>query len=219
MAASLAQLRNLARRCVLSSRERVAPFKRFLLQQANRHMSDAFRVPSHLTTEERIALNRLAQGKLVVCEIGSYIGASACCFGAALIKGSSGKILCIDTWNNDAMTEGSRDTFAEFKVNTAAYAALIVPVRGYSTEVVSAVEAQAGHIDLLFIDGDHAYEGVRADWEAYKHLLRAGAVVVFHDCGWAEGVRRVIHEDVMPDVSNVKSLPNMWWGTIRNRDA
>jgi len=36
-------------------------------------------------------------------------------------------------------------------------------------------------IDLLFIDGDHRYEGVRKDFEMYSPLVRKGGIVAFHD--------------------------------------
>lgn len=36
-------------------------------------------------------------------------------------------------------------------------------------------------VDLLFIDGDHLYEGVEADWRMYHHLVRPGGIVAFHD--------------------------------------
>lgn len=36
-------------------------------------------------------------------------------------------------------------------------------------------------IDLLHIDGDHTYEGVKADYENYKNLVRPGGLIVFHD--------------------------------------
>ncbi|HTW45080.1 MAG TPA: class I SAM-dependent methyltransferase [Acidobacteriaceae bacterium] len=36
-------------------------------------------------------------------------------------------------------------------------------------------------VDLLFIDGDHTYEGVKRDWEMYSQLVRAGGLIVFHD--------------------------------------
>jgi predicted O-methyltransferase YrrM len=36
-------------------------------------------------------------------------------------------------------------------------------------------------IDLLFIDGDHTYEGVKKDWEMYSGLVRPGGLIVFHD--------------------------------------
>ena len=36
-------------------------------------------------------------------------------------------------------------------------------------------------VDLLFIDGDHTFEGVRKDWEMYSPLVRPDGLVVFHD--------------------------------------
>jgi predicted O-methyltransferase YrrM len=36
-------------------------------------------------------------------------------------------------------------------------------------------------LDLLFIDGDHSYEGVRRDWELYEPLVRPGGLIAFHD--------------------------------------
>jgi predicted O-methyltransferase YrrM len=36
-------------------------------------------------------------------------------------------------------------------------------------------------LDLLFVDGDHSYAGVRADFEMYSPFVRPGGVVAFHD--------------------------------------
>lgn len=36
-------------------------------------------------------------------------------------------------------------------------------------------------LDFLFIDGDHSYAGVRADFEMYVPLVRSGGLVAFHD--------------------------------------
>ncbi len=36
-------------------------------------------------------------------------------------------------------------------------------------------------IDLLFIDGDHTYQGVRQDYEMYSTLVREGGLIAFHD--------------------------------------
>jgi predicted O-methyltransferase YrrM len=39
-----------------------------------------------------------------------------------------------------------------------------------------------GHpLDLLFIDGDHSYEGVKADFANYSSLVRPGGLIVLHD--------------------------------------
>ena len=35
--------------------------------------------------------------------------------------------------------------------------------------------------DLIFIDGDHSYEGVKRDFELYKTLLSSRGHIIFHD--------------------------------------
>ena len=43
-------------------------------------------------------------------------------------------------------------------------------------------QALAGQpIDLLFIDGDHRYEGVKQDFLLYRELVRDGGLIMFHD--------------------------------------
>lgn len=36
-------------------------------------------------------------------------------------------------------------------------------------------------IDLLMIDGDHRYEGVKEDWKLYSPLVKKNGLIVFHD--------------------------------------
>ncbi len=36
-------------------------------------------------------------------------------------------------------------------------------------------------VDVLFIDGDHTYEGVKRDYEMYSSLVREGGLIAFHD--------------------------------------
>jgi predicted O-methyltransferase YrrM len=38
-----------------------------------------------------------------------------------------------------------------------------------------------GGLDLLFIDGDHSYKGVRKDFLGYSHLVKKGGWIAFHD--------------------------------------
>ena len=37
-------------------------------------------------------------------------------------------------------------------------------------------------LDLLFIDGDHAYKSVLCDWLLYKKFVAKGGIIAFHDC-------------------------------------
>ena len=36
-------------------------------------------------------------------------------------------------------------------------------------------------VDMLFIDGDHKYAGVKSDWLNYSPFVRDGGYVIFHD--------------------------------------
>jgi len=56
-------------------------------------------------------------------------------------------------------------------------------IRGdsHSEEVLTKVKSITQSLDILFIDGDHTYEGVKRDFFAYSPLVRAGGVVAFHD--------------------------------------
>jgi predicted O-methyltransferase YrrM len=54
----------------------------------------------------------------------------------------------------------------------------------HSSEMGDGVRHIVGHnrkIDLLFIDGDHSYEGVKQDFNHYAGLVRPGGIIAFHD--------------------------------------
>lgn len=36
-------------------------------------------------------------------------------------------------------------------------------------------------MDVLFVDGNHTEEGVRGDFLDYRHLLRPGGIIAFHE--------------------------------------
>jgi predicted O-methyltransferase YrrM len=36
-------------------------------------------------------------------------------------------------------------------------------------------------LDVLYLDGDHSYEGIKADFNLYSPLVRPGGLIVFHD--------------------------------------
>jgi cephalosporin hydroxylase len=59
----------------------------------------------------------------------------------------------------------------------------------------SVIEQAKGPIDLLVIDGDHSYEGVKADVDNYLPLLRKGGFLILHDSVLPDwGVPRMVKE-------------------------
>jgi cephalosporin hydroxylase len=55
-------------------------------------------------------------------------------------------------------------------------------LRGSSHDpAVIAAADELGPYEFVFIDADHTYQAVKADWENYRPLVTAGGVVAFHD--------------------------------------
>jgi predicted O-methyltransferase YrrM len=190
--------------------------KPFVWRWGGGHRNDLYKIYTHLTDTEKTALlgfaRKIKDRNSIVVEIGSYLGASSCFLAEGL---KMGKIYCIDTWHNEGMTEGDRDTYKEFQENTKKYNDKIIAIRGFSFEATDKLKSLNKPISLLFFDGDHSYSGVKTDWDLYSPLLKKGALVIFHDWGWAEGVQKLIREDVLPAVRKQGYLPNMWWGWIK----
>ncbi|MFI5279441.1 MAG: class I SAM-dependent methyltransferase [Gemmatimonadales bacterium] len=47
--------------------------------------------------------------------------------------------------------------------------------------LAEAHRALGGPLDFLFVDGDHSWDAVSADWRDYAPLVRGGGIVAFHD--------------------------------------
>ncbi|MES3001680.1 MAG: class I SAM-dependent methyltransferase [Pseudomonadota bacterium] len=148
-------------------------------------------IPTHMTRGELDALYTLATqlGPTPrILEIGSYLGASSRFLAAALPAG--GKLFCVDTWNNETMPEGTRETLPEFERNVAAFAGRIVKVRKDSKDLAASdIELP---LDLVFIDGDHSFAAVRRDFDAVAPWVADAKFVAFHDTTYFRGVSRVL---------------------------
>jgi predicted O-methyltransferase YrrM len=131
-----------------------------------------------------------------IVEVGSYHGKSAVNFAHAVRKAGNGaKVYCVDTWRNENIVQAAgEDVFHHFTANTSPYGDVIVPLRGRSEEVGAAWDK--GPVDVLFIDGDHTFEGVTRDIEAWAPHLRRGGLALFHDTdieGVDRGLRQSMH--------------------------
>lgn len=120
----------------------------------------------------------------ICVEIGSGRGKSACFAGRALKDNRHGHLYAIDPHSrtdwNDQMSVHT-NTIIQRNLRW-------VGVRDYVTIIrqTSDVAARQWHdpIDILFIDGDHSYEGVKRDWDLFQHYVRPSGIVIFHDTMW-----------------------------------
>jgi len=80
--------------------------------------------------------------------------------------------------------------------------------------------------DIIFVDGDHSYDGVKADIALFAPMVKPGGVIAFHDChawsdpsvpasdSWVEGVNRAVEEWYQSSLgTNWEELPGA--GTMR----
>jgi predicted O-methyltransferase YrrM len=120
----------------------------------------------------------------VCVEIGSARGKSACYIGMALRENGRGKLFAIDphqrtNWNDS----DSVDTFEIMKKNLRRLR-LTDQVEIIRKTSYAAAQVWSRQIDMIFVDGDHSYEGVKRDWELYVPAVGKFGVVIFHDTIW-----------------------------------
>ena len=63
-------------------------------------------------------------------------------------------------------------------------------------------------LDLLFIDGDHTYKGVKKDFELYSPLVKEGGIIVLHDIVKSEikGVEVSLFWDELKSKYNITEI-------------
>lgn len=128
------------------------------------------------------------QGEVV--EIGSWKGRSTCW----IAEGSP--MYAVDVFDGGEMLKGQANgsTFGQFIDNISHQGLVhkVTPIIGDSVEVAKTWELP---IRMMFIDGNHSYEGVKKDWESWKYFLVDGAIVFFDDVGGNyEGAKRFFDE-------------------------
>lgn len=163
---------------------------------------------------------RLVPADQVIVELGSYSGKSTCCLAIGSAEGNRACVYAIDLWttgthdpetrrfyqydpasgepqhNSKFSRQPALDLFNERRALYDPHG-LIHPITGLTTKVAEVFPEPVG---LLFIDADHTYGAVRADFEAWAPKVVEGGIVAFHDyAGKPEdhGVKRFVDESVL----------------------
>ena len=136
-------------------------------------------------------------GRATVAELGRYKGGSTVVIAAALAEGS-------ELWSYDLHLHGPGVPRGEDLDRELADAlerlGLAEKVRLFVADTRTA-DPPPEPCGLVFVDGDHSYEGARADVERWRGFLRPGGHMLFHDAvdtgGWGTvhpGVVRLVGE-------------------------
>lgn len=135
--------------------------------------------------EEASLLYQLAKETKSGCivEVGSYRGRSTVALGRGSFDGSKAPVFAIEPHEvfhgvlGGQFGPEDRKAFYQAMLDTASYQ--IVRLINLSSEVVA--PGWSRPIGLLWIDGDHSYEGVKRDFESWAPHLTENAIVAFDD--------------------------------------
>ena len=145
-------------------------------------------VPGWLNSWEGEALSALARQQAPrgpVVEIGCYRGRSTLCLGHGVQSAFEGHLWSVDLFEDTYTFEDcpsplpSEDALRQL-LRSRSLEDTVTVVRGDSRADETAA-AVPGDIALLFVDGDHVYDTLVAEWNIWGPKLSAGAVVAFHD--------------------------------------
>ncbi|MFN2636423.1 MAG: class I SAM-dependent methyltransferase [Gemmatimonadaceae bacterium] len=158
-------------------------------------------------------------------EIGSFKGRSTVGIAYVARELALGTVVAVDPHTSPATTDpdlrGKSTSYDDFVANLRA-AGLLERVeikRQYSYELATEWKAP---IRFLWIDGDHTYEGAKADIDLFKPYLVDGAIVAMHDVlGTFEGALRVFVEEVLDsdDFGAAGFSGSIGWAQYRPRDG
>jgi len=153
---------------------------------------------------EGYVLYRIArdgEGEGAIVEIGSWMGKSTAWLAAGSHARGRETVHAIDTFEGSpehqetAVLREEGTTYHRFTENLegAGLFDQVTPI--VATSLKAAADWDKRPIRLLFIDGDHSYEAVKADLEAWLPFVAAGGYVVFDDVIDAfPGVQRLVAE-------------------------
>jgi predicted O-methyltransferase YrrM len=132
------------------------------------------------TTEaERACLLRLAVGKRRLAEVGVWHGVTTTLLRGAMAP--DGVLLAIDPFPRGRLGFSAQRYIAEREVARIANGTVRwLRLTGAEAGRQLAANGEPA-VEVVFIDADHTYEGLRGDWEAWSPLVAPGGVVALHD--------------------------------------
>jgi predicted O-methyltransferase YrrM len=134
--------------------------------------------------EESACLRQYATGKKRIAEIGIWEGWTT--RRVREVMSPDGTIFAIDPFAPGRLGVSYQKVIAAWEVARVSNGKVLWL---YTTGVEAARDPRvvAAPFDFVFIDGDHTYEGLRADWVAWSPLIAPGGIVALHDSFAPEG--------------------------------
>ena len=170
-----------------------------------------------------LAASTPADGLIV--EIGSFKGKSTVLLASVAAHYGLGQIVAIDPHTSPSPTDPGlppgASSFDEFStaLGSAGLEEQVEIHRTFSREVAKDWNRP---IRLLWIDGEHTYQGTKEDFEMFSPFLASGGVVALHDALHAfEGPIRVFVEEILRSdrFGAAGFVQSIAWGQFRPSDG
>jgi len=144
-----------------------------------------------------------------ILEVGTYFGASAYYLGS-ITKGMNIQVDTIDTFKGspEHQKKGKIPSFVEATENLKDFPHVSVFVSD-SLEWARETKVLEIEYNMVFLDGLHSYEQVKAEIEAYLPLIKDGGIISGHDYNntW-KGVIKAVNEAFG---SGVEVMGDCWY--------
>jgi predicted O-methyltransferase YrrM len=127
------------------------------------------------TTEaERVLLSELAPSRKVIVELGVFEGVSSRILRAAMDRDA--ELYCIDPFPAGRLGFSPQQSISEKEIAKSPNGS-VHRLRCFSYD---AVKSWAKRIDLLYMDGDHSFEGVSRDFREWTQFVISGGLILIH---------------------------------------
>ncbi|MEM1166842.1 MAG: class I SAM-dependent methyltransferase [Planctomycetota bacterium] len=131
-----------------------------------------------LSIREAAFLHTVARGRRTIVEIGSYRGKSTVIMALAE---PNARITAIDPHTHEHTPKPEADNHAIFHRTLLAHGVADRIEHWRRGSRGAAADWDGPPIDLVFVDGDHTYEGAKGDLAEWSPLVAPGGVVAAHD--------------------------------------
>lgn len=175
-----------------------------------------------------VAMVQKAPREAQFVEVGSWLGRSACLMAVEILNSNKDiNFVCIDPWEDGGpdlrdtqyykgLKHPVYDTFLE---NIRPVRHVITPLR--LTSLAGATKFADGEIDFLMLDGDHNYDAIKADIDAWLPKMKKGGVISGDDYLWP-GVKQAADDAFGAKLHRVIKKPHRdyrmsvayWWTQV-----
>lgn len=144
----------------------------------------------------RHAREAAMRGNGAVVEIGAYRGASTVALALGVRDAGRGRVHSIDPHAHYTGVHGGKFSPVDHAVfkDTIRKHGVGEWIVHYCTDSVSVAKTWSGNIDLLWIDGDHSYNGVAGDLAHWLPFVGEGGMVVLDDHGPGSEVEAAVRD-------------------------